>query len=102
MGGGSIKPSAADKAGAGAGASTPNLFSAAQQYMPGSYFGSGKITDPTSILNAYMQHLPAFMNAAKSVSNMPPNPPVITTPGVQTSEMNRQSLYDRLTKKGGS
>lgn len=78
-GGGKVLP-------AGLGASTPNLFNAAQKYMPPGYFGSQPNSNPSGILNAYMQNMPAFMNAAKSVNYSATPTPVQTTPGVQTAE----------------
>lgn len=45
---------------------TPNLFKPSMQYMPQEYFGNRPIEDPTSILNAYMMHMPEFLKASRS------------------------------------
>ena len=46
---------------------SPDLFKPYYADMPAEYHGDQPIYDPSSILNAYMQHLPAFMNASKPV-----------------------------------
>jgi len=53
----------------------PNVMQPYNQYMPQQYFGNKPIYDPTAILQAYAQHLPAFLEAAGSVNN--PNMPFI-------------------------
>lgn len=43
------------------GVNTPNLFKASQQYMPSNYSGNQPIYNPSSILQAYQNYLPQFM-----------------------------------------
>lgn len=54
---------------------TPNLFKPAQQYMPEEYFANRQIHDPSSILNAYIQHMPDFLAGTKSQSYYPSSVP---------------------------
>ena len=61
-GGSTTRPQAASALGA----STPNLFKPAQQFMPAEYHGNSAIRNPTAILQAYMQNMPAFLNASRS------------------------------------
>jgi hypothetical protein len=49
------------------GVSTPNLFKPYAQYMPTEYAGSSPVQDPASILQAYAQHMPDFINGSKSM-----------------------------------
>lgn len=48
------------------GASTPNLFKPMNQYMPQQYFGNQQIRNPNDILSAYMNNMPAFLDASRS------------------------------------
>lgn len=73
------------------GQSTPRLFEPYQQNMPSEYFGNQPINDPTSILNAYMQNMPAFLAASRSENTYKPAPaPVVPTQ--QTGDFMRRML----------
>lgn len=66
MGGGNDNQSAASQATVNP-STTANLFKPYQQFMPPEYSGNQPINNPTNILQAYMQNMPAFLNAAKPV-----------------------------------
>jgi len=98
MGGDSTKTNFGGKAGPNPALTqqTPNLFQAAQRHMPAEYFGNKPINDPTAILNAYMQNLPAFLASTKSQNSVVPK--ATTTPNV-TAPIRRTNLN---TGKGGA
>lgn len=78
---------------------TPNLFQAAQQHMPASYFGNQPINDPTAILNAYMQNLPAFLASTRSQNSVVPPPAPAPVPPVKAGNPNNPTL---TTKGNGA
>lgn len=51
---------------ASTGTSPVHLYDPYFQYMPKSYFGSQPQTDPSAILKAYMQNMPAFLQASRT------------------------------------
>lgn len=57
---------------------TPNLFKAAEKYMPAQYTSNQPIYDPTAILNAYKNNLPSFLESVRSIPVTKPVP--INTP----------------------
>lgn len=65
------------------GQASPGLFNPYQQHMPAAYFGSAPINDPTSIINAYMQNMPAFLQASKTENTYKP---AAIKPSAQTAE----------------
>lgn len=57
----------------------PNFNDAYAAHLPNEYFGNNAINDPSSILNAYLQHLPQFQKSLMS-SNNPDGPTTIPKP----------------------
>lgn len=48
------------------GQATPDLFKPYDKFMPTEYKQSRPVYNPTAILQAYMQNMPEFLNAARS------------------------------------
>jgi hypothetical protein len=80
----------------------PNLFSAQQKYLPAQTFGNQQISNPTSILNAYMTNMPRLLQAAQSQKESAQAIPTATTTSATGGVPSFGDLLAKLIKSNAN